>query len=59
MPRKKFTKAQVKRKLKTMKEWNALMLNDKVYHQDSFVPMSVEKMFEFNRLMNSALKRIK
>jgi ATP-dependent Clp protease adapter protein ClpS len=59
MPKKKLTKAQVKRKLKTMKEWNAIMLNDKVYHQGSYVPMSVEKMFEFNRQMNSALKRIK
>ena len=35
------------------------MLNDKVYHQGSYVPLSVEKMFEFNRLMNSALKRMK
>ena len=59
MPKKKLTKAQVKRKLKTMKQSNALMLNDKVYYLDSFVPMSVEKMFEFNKLMNSALKRIK
>ena len=60
MPKKKLTKAQVKRKLKTM--MNALYdFNlDKFGHgPGSFVPLSVNKIITLHKEVSSALRRIK
>ena len=59
MPKKKLTKAQVKRKLKT---WNNAMYDlflDKVGHANSDVPFSVAKLLDLNKALQSAVKRIK
>jgi len=59
MPRKKLTKAQVKRKLKTCN--NALydLFLDKMGHANSDVPFGVPKLLELNKAMQSATKRMK
>jgi len=59
MPKKKLTKTQVKRKLKTIA--NALydMLIDRWGHGDSFVPMSYNKIVEIHKAIMSAGKRVK
>jgi len=59
MPRKKLTKAQVKRKLKTCN--NALydLFLDKMGHANSDVPFSTPKLLDMNKIMQSATKRMK
>jgi hypothetical protein len=59
MPRKKLTKAQVKRKLKTCN--NALydLFIDKMGHANSDVPFSTPKLLDMNKIMQSATKRMK
>jgi len=59
MPRKKLTKAQVKRKLKlTAGQLYDLML-DKIGHSESNEPISVNVLLDLQKKINSALKRVK
>jgi len=59
MPKKKLTKAQVKRKLKSIvHQWYDLFL-DKVGHANSDVPFSLNKLLDLNKALQSAVKRIK
>ena len=59
MPKKKLTKAQVKRKILRMGGLLYDLLTDKLGHPDSFVPWSTKKMFELNTIIASASKRMK
>ena len=59
MPRKKLTKAQVKRKLKTVLNMMYDLINDKMGHANSDVPMSIPKMLEMHKVVGNAWKRTK
>ena len=59
MPKKKLTKAQVKRKLKTMMTASYDLVLDKMGHPDSKVPMSLNKIIELNRAVTSQFNRVK
>jgi hypothetical protein len=59
MPKKKLTKAQVKRKLKAMKNANYDLFLDKFGHADSNVPFSTTKMIELDKAIVGAQRRIK
>ena len=59
MPKKKLTKAQVKRKLKTCNNVLYDLFLDKMGHANSDVPFSTPKLLEFNKAMQSATKRMK
>ena len=57
MPKKKLTKAQVKRKLKTCTNAIYDLFLDKMGHADSNVSMSVPKLMEIHKIMMNATKR--
>ena len=59
MPKKKLTVQQVRRKLKTCNNAMYDLFLDKVGHANSSVPMSVPKLLEFNKTLQSAAKRVK
>mgnify|MGYP005831820653 FL=1 len=59
MPKKKLTKAQVKRKLKTCMNAAYDMILDKMGHANSDVPFSLPKLMEFHKSLVSASKRMK
>ena len=59
MPKKKLTKAQVKRKIKTMMTASYDLVLDKMGHPDSKVPMSLNKILELNRAVTSQFNRVK
>jgi len=59
MPKKKLTKAQVKRKLTTAINSVYDLLVDKMGHADSQVPMSMPKLIDLNKILVSAMKRFK
>ena len=59
MPKKKLTKAQVKRKLKTIEKAMYDLFIDKYGHKESFVPMSVNKMIEYNNVFGRAFRKLK
>jgi len=59
MPKKKLTKAQVKRKLKTCSNSIYDMILDKMGHTNSDVPMSLPKLMEMHKALQSSTKRIK
>jgi len=59
MPKKKMTKAQVKRKLKTCTNAMYDMILDKMGHTNSDVPMSLPKLMELHKAMQGAAKRMK
>jgi hypothetical protein len=59
MPKKKLTKAQVKRKLKTIMTASYDLVLDKMGHADSKVPMSLNKVLELNRTVTSQFNRVK
>jgi len=59
MPKKKLTKAQVKRKLKTCNNAMYDLFLDKVGHGNSDVPFSVSKLLDLNKALQSSVKRIK
>jgi len=59
MPKKKLTKAQVKRKLKTVNNAMYDLFLDKMGHSNSDVPFSTPKLLDLNKAMQSAIKRIK
>ena len=59
MPKKKLTKAQVKSKLlKTANNVYDITL-EKMGHPESFVPMSVSKLFALHKDIMNAYKRVK
>ena len=59
MPKKKLTKAQVKKKMKTA--FNAIydLEMDKLGQMQSFVPMSVPKLLEISDTLKRAHNKIK
>tara|TARA_Y100000310_G_scaffold243233_1_gene247682 strand:- start:7 stop:201 length:195 start_codon:yes stop_codon:yes gene_type:complete len=57
MPKKKLTKAQVKRKLNTVTNAMYDLILDKMGHVNSDVPMSLPKLMEYHKIINSALRR--
>jgi hypothetical protein len=59
MAKKKLTKAQVKRKLKTIMTASYDLVLDKMGHADSKVPMSLNKVLELNRSITSTFNRVK
>ena len=59
MVKKKLTKAQVKRKLKTIMTASYDLVLDKMGHADSKVPMSLNKVLELNRSITSTFNRVK
>ena len=59
MPKKKLTKAQVKRKLKTCTNAMYDMILDKMGHTNSDVPMSLPKLMDLHKAMQGAAKRMK
>jgi hypothetical protein len=60
MPKKKLTKAQVKRKLKTCtKAIYDLFLDKFAYGGDSFLPLSQNAVLKLNNDLNNALRRVK
>jgi len=59
MPKKKLTKAQVKRKLKTCANAMYDLFLDKLGHANSDVPMSQNKILDVHRQITNAQKRMK
>jgi hypothetical protein len=60
MPKKKLTKAQVKRALKTVfTNMDRLMIDKLLYRTDSNVPMSLDKIKSSGDNAFRALKRVK
>jgi hypothetical protein len=59
MPKKKLTKAQTKRKLKTLTNSMYDMILDKMGHSNSDVPMSLPKLMEIHKALQNASKRVK
>ena len=59
MPKKKLTVQQVRRKLKTCNNAMYDLFLDKVGHANSSVPMSVPKLLDLNKELQSATKRVK
>ena len=59
MPKKKLTKAQVKRKIKTMMTASYDLVLDKMGHPDSKVPMSLNKALELNRQVTTQFNKVK
>jgi len=59
MPKKRLTKTQVKRKLKTCTNAMYDMILDKMGHSNSDVPMSLPKLMDMHKALQSSVKRIK
>ena len=59
MPKKKLTKAQVKRKIKPMMTASYDLVLDKMGHPDSKVPMSLNKILELNRQVTQQFNKVK
>ena len=59
MPKKKLTKAQLKRKIKTMMTASYDLVLDKMGHPDSKVPMSLNKILELNRQVTQQFNKVK
>ena len=59
MPRKKMTRAQVKRKYKTICKNMYDLMTDKLGHHDSNVGMSLNKLIEVNKACQGVLTRMK
>ncbi len=59
MPKKKLTKAQVKRKIKAMMTASYDLVLDKMGHPDSKVPMSLNKILELNRQVTQQFNKVK
>ncbi len=60
MPKKKLTKAQVKRKFKNLNRDLYDLTNDKLGHgSSSFVPMSLNKLLELHKVVDNASMRVK
>ena len=59
MPRKRLTKTQVRKKIKTCSNAMYDHILDKMGHANSDVPMSVPKLLEMHKAVQNAAKRIK
>ncbi len=59
MPKKKLTKAQVRKILKQWMSGLLRLLMDKAGHPDSFVPLSLNKLIELDKVMAGAFRRVK
>ena len=59
MPKKKLTKAQVKRKIKTINNTMFDLFLDKMGHTNSDVPLSTPKLLDLSKVIQSASKRMK
>jgi hypothetical protein len=59
MPKKKLTKTQVKKKLKTIMNASYDLVLDKMGHAQSFVPMSIAKITEFHKGIMQQFNRVK
>ena len=59
MPRKRLTKTQVRKKIKTCSNAMYDLILDKIGHANSDVPMSVPKLLEMHKAVQNAAKRIK
>lgn len=59
MPKKRLTKAQVKRELGKMQAAIGKMFVDRAYRPDSFVPMSEKTLLELNNKVKTAFRRVK
>jgi len=59
MPKKKLTKAQVKRKLKACTTALYDLTVDKYGHGDSAVPISFTKLIDLHKAVMNGLKRMK
>ena len=59
MPKKKLTITNVRKKMRTMTNATYDLLLDKMGHANSSVPMSVPKLLELNKALQSASKRVK
>ena len=59
MPKKKLTKTQIKRKLKTCSIAMYDLFLDKLGHVNSDVPMSQNKILDLHRQLTNAEKRMK
>ena len=60
MPKKKLTKAQVRRKFRNLNRDMYDLTNDKLGHGSaSFVPMSINKLLELYKAVDNASMRIK
>jgi hypothetical protein len=59
MPRKRLTKTQVKKKIKTCSNAMYDMILDKMGHSNSDVPMSLPKLMEMHKAVQNAAKRMK
>ena len=58
MPKKKLTKAQVKRKLKSVNNGIYDMILDKMGHSDSSVPASIPALLEMQKKIMAMRRRI-
>jgi hypothetical protein len=59
MPKKKLTKTQVKKKLKTIMNASYDLVLDKMGQPQSFVPMSLDKTILLNRQVTQQFNRVK
>jgi hypothetical protein len=59
MPKKKLTKTQVKKKLKTIMNASYDLVLDKMGHANSDVPMSLNAILELNRKVTQQVNRVK
>jgi len=59
MPKKKLTITNVRKKMRTLTNATYDLLLDKMGHANSSVPMSVPKLLEMHKALQSATKRIK
>lgn len=59
MPKKRLTKAQVKRKMKTCTNAVYDLVLDKMGHPNSDSPLGLPKLMELHKTLMAASKRIK
>jgi len=57
MPKKKLTKAQVKKKLTALERNMYDLFLDKLGHADSLTPFSQAKMMELHKIVQNAKRR--
>ena len=59
MPKKKLTKAQVKRSLRSINTNLYRMIMERLDVPDNNIPISTPKLMELHRTIESAFKRVK
>jgi hypothetical protein len=58
MPKKKLTKAQIKKLIKEISNKAAVLAMDRVMNPDSKVPISTNKLLDTNEFYAKAFKRV-